>query len=61
MDPTASPAVLDLTPVTSIWDIGKTMIGDVIEVVSTHPLLVVTLIAIPLVGLGISLFKRLVR
>lgn len=59
---TPSPAAtMDVGTIGQIWNVGKGMIGDVIDIVSANPLLIITLIAIPLVGLGIGLFKRLVH
>ena len=51
---------MDLSVLTQLWTQAKGMITDVISIVSSHPLLVCMLIALPLVGLGVGLFKRLV-
>lgn len=51
---------MDLSVLTQLWTQAKSMITDVITIVSSHPLLVCMLIALPLVGLGVGLFKRLV-
>lgn len=56
-DPVAG---MDLGVLTDLWTQAKTMITDVIGIVAQHPLLVCMLIALPLVGLGVGLFKRLV-
>lgn len=52
--------IMNLDVLTSLWTQAKTMITDVIGIVAQHPLLVCMLIALPLVGLGVGLFKRLV-
>ena len=52
---------MDLSVLTTLWTQVKTMIVDVIGIVSAHPLLICMLIALPLVGLGVGLFKRLVN
>ena len=52
---------MDLSVLTTLWNQAKTMITDVIGIVSGEPLLVTLLVALPLVGLGVGLFKRLVR
>lgn len=52
---------MDLTVIGTLWTQVKTMLGDVITIVSGHPLLICMLIALPLVGLGVGMFKRLVR
>lgn len=52
---------MDLTVLTTLWTQAKTMIVDVIGIVSSEPLLVTLLVALPLVGLGVGLFKRLVH
>lgn len=51
---------MDLTVLGTLWTQVFSMIGDVVTLVSSHPLLITTLIALPLVGLGVGLFKRLV-
>ncbi len=51
---------MSLDVVSQVWTIAKTMMTDTIGIVQQHPLLIVTLVAVPLVGLGIGLFKRLV-
>ncbi len=58
-DPVASSS-MNLDVLGTLWTQAKTMILDVIDIVSAHPLLVCMLIALPLVGLGVGLFKRLV-
>lgn len=52
---------MDLSVLGTLWTQAKIMITDVIDVVSSHPLLICMLIALPLVGLGVGLFKRLVN
>lgn len=52
---------MDLSVLSTLWTQAKTMITDVINIVSGEPLLVTLLVALPLVGLGVGLFKRLVR
>ena len=54
------PKIMDLTVLGNLWTQAKGMILDVIDIISGHPLLVCMLIALPLVGLGVGLFKRLV-
>lgn len=44
-----------------VWESGSSMLTDVIDIVASQPLLIILLVALPLVGLGIGLFKRLVR
>lgn len=51
---------MDLKVLTDLWAQAKIMITDIIGIVQQHPLLVCMLIALPLVGLGVGLFKRLV-
>lgn len=51
---------MNLSVLTDLWDIALVMIQDVVALVSQHPLLICMLIALPLVGLGVGLFKRLV-
>lgn len=51
---------MDLSVLGDVWDIALSMLQDVVGLVSQHPLLVCMLIALPLVGLGVGLFKRLV-
>lgn len=51
---------MDLSVLSTLWTQAFSMIGDVVTLVSAHPLLVCMLIALPLVGLGVGLFKRLV-
>lgn len=57
MDPQTG---MDLSVLGDVWDIALSMMQDVVSLVSQHPLLVCMLIALPLVGLGVGLFKRLV-
>ncbi len=38
-----------------------TWVGDVAEVVSTEPLLIIMCIAVPVVGLGVGLLNRMIR
>lgn len=51
---------MDLSSLDSLWTFAKGGLTDVIGLVQQHPLLVVMLIGLPLVGLGVGLFKRLV-
>lgn len=53
-------SAMDLSVLGDVWDIALDMMQDVVGLVSAHPLLVCMLIALPLVGLGVGLFKRLV-
>lgn len=62
--PTASPAPTAVpigTAVTSFWTVAKDMITDTINIVTSNPLLVTIIIAVPLIGIGVGLFNRLVR
>lgn len=51
---------MDLTVLTTLWTQAKTMIVDVIGIVADNPLMVCICVALPLVGLGVGLFKRIV-
>lgn len=57
----STPAPMNFEGVESLWDKAFGWLGDVVGIVSGHPLLVVMLIGLPLVGLGVGLFKKLVR
>lgn len=60
--PTASPVpTMSLDVVGDVWQSGSSMLTDVIDIVASQPLFIILLVALPLVGLGIGLFKRLVR
>lgn len=52
---------MDLTVISNFWAVAKTMITDTIGIVTGNALLVTLVIAVPLVGLGVGLFNRLVR
>lgn len=58
--PTPVPT-MGLDVVGEVWKSGSSMLTDVIDLVASQPLLIILLVALPLVGLGIGLFKRLVR
>ena len=57
----STPAPMNFAGVESLWDKAFGWLGEVVGIVSGHPLLVVMLIGLPLVGLGVGLFKKLVR
>lgn len=60
--PSASPVpTMGLDVVGEVWESGSSMLTDVIDIVASQPLFIILLVALPLVGLGIGLFKRLVR
>lgn len=64
--PSSSPVpipvpTMGLDVVGKVWESGSSMLTDVIDIVASQPLLIILLVALPLVGLGIGLFKRLVR
>lgn len=58
--PTPVPTMA-LDVIGEVWGSGSSMLTDVIDIVASQPLLIILLVALPLVGLGIGLFKRLVR
>lgn len=51
---------LNLDVLTTLWTQAKGMITDVITIIAGQPLLTCICVALPLVGLGVGLFKRLV-
>lgn len=60
--PSPSPVpTMGLDVVGEVWESGSSMLTDVIDIVASQPLFIILLVALPLVGLGIGLFKRLVR
>ena len=60
--PTAIPTVkdMDLSVVQTLWTYGAGMLMDTIAIISSQDLLVTLVLALPLVGLGIGLFKRII-
>lgn len=56
-----SPQAMDLTQVGNVWNYAQSMLQDTLAIVSNNPLLIALLIALPLVGIGIGLFKRIIR
>lgn len=60
--PTAIPAAgdLDLSIVQELWTYGAGMLMDTIAIVSSQQLIAILVIALPLVGIGIGLFKRVI-
>lgn len=61
--PTAIPTVqpMDLSVVQNLWTYGAGMLMDTIAIVSSQDLLVILVIALPLIGIGIGLFKRIIN
>lgn len=60
VQPIPSPKAIDFSSVGELWSFGASMLQDVIAIISNQPILVALVFALPLVGLGIGLFKRLV-
>ena len=54
-----SNGTFDLATLGNLWQMGASMIIDVINIIASQPLLVMLVIALPLVGLGIGLFSRI--
>lgn len=52
---------MNLDIIGSLWGVCKNMITDVIGIVSSEPLLVCLVVALPLIGLGVGLFKRIIN
>ena len=52
---------MDLSVISSLWSYAVNMIKDVITIVSGEPLLVCLVVALPLIGLGVGLFKRIIN
>lgn len=61
--PTAIPTVedMDLSVVQNLWTYGAGMLMDTIAIISSQDLLVIMVIALPLIGIGIGLFKRIIN
>lgn len=51
---------LDLSIVQETWTYAAGMLMDTIAIVSSQQLIAIIVIALPLVGLGIGLFKRVI-
>ena len=60
LQPIPSPQPLDFSSVGEVWSFGASMMMDTIAIISNNALLVALVFALPLVGLGIGLFKRLI-
>lgn len=52
---------MDLSAVGNVWNYAQSMLQDTLAIVSNYPILVILLIALPLVGIGIGIFKRLIN
>lgn len=61
--PTAIPTAvdMDLSVVQNLWTYGAGMLMDTIAIISSQDLLVIMVIALPLIGIGIGLFKRIIN
>lgn len=55
-----SPQTMDISSVGDIWQYAQSMLQDTLAIISNHGILVALIIALPLVGIGIGLFKRLI-
>ena len=60
VNPIPSPEAINFSAVGDLWQFGASMMMDTVAIVSNQPILVALLFALPLVGLGIGLFKRLI-
>lgn len=50
-----------LTDVGTVFTTALGWVGDVGEAITSSPLLMLAVVGVPLVGLGIGIFKRLMR
>lgn len=57
--PSAQP--MDLSTVGNIWNYAQSMLQDVIAIISNYPLLITLVLTLPLIGIGIGLFKRIIN
>lgn len=51
---------MDLSTVGNVWNYAQSMLQDVIAIISNYPLLVTLVLTLPLIGIGIGLFKRII-
>lgn len=58
--PVPTAATMDLSTLGELWAYAQSMLQDVISIISNHALLVCLVLVVPLIGLGVSLFKRIV-
>lgn len=59
--PVPTAQTMDLSLLGNLWNYAQSMLQDVISIISSQPLLVVMVIALPLIGIGIGLFKRIIN
>lgn len=58
--PIPSGGNLDFTGLGQMWSWAASMTLDVIQIVASQPLMV-AMVAVSLIGIGVSLFLRLIR
>lgn len=58
--PVPTATTMDLSSLGELWAYAQSMLQDVIAIISNHGLLVCLVLVVPLIGLGVSLFKRIV-
>lgn len=56
-----SPQPMTFSSVGDIWQYAQSMLQDTLAIISNYPILVAIIIALPLLGVGIGLFKRLLH
>lgn len=56
-----TPQTMDLDTLGNVWNYAQSMFQDTLAIISNHPILVTILIALPLVGIGVGLFKRIIN